>query len=275
MTRTFSERLVLVTGIFFAVLGSLLPFFWFVLTSLKSQIQVESIPPTWWADGNLDFYYSALFDHHLFNYIWNSLIVASATTIIALLIATPAAYALSRIRLSGKVWILSGLLCVAMFPQIVIAGPVWQILERLGGLNTHWGLVLPYVTLTLPLAVWILATFFKELPIELEEAAQIDGCTTWQALYKVMLPLATPGLFTAAILTFIYAWNEFFFALLILTDPAKQTLPVGIALFQGEFTMPWGEIAAASVIATLPLIVLVLIFQRGIISGLSAGAVKG
>ena len=180
-----------------------------------------------------------------------------------------------RISLPGKTWILGGLLSLSMFPQIVIAGPVWQILERVGGLNTHWGLVLPYITLTLPLAIWILATFFKELPLELEEAARVDGCTTWQALYKVMIPLAAPGIFTAAILTFIYAWNEFFFALLILTDPAQQTLPVGIALFQGEFTMPWGEIAAASVLATMPLIVLVLLFQRGIISGLSSGAVKG
>ena len=142
-------------------------------------------------------------------------------------------------------------------------------------MNTHWGLVLPYVSLTLPLAVWILTTFFQELPFELEEAARIDGCTAWQALYRILLPLAAPGLFTTAILTFIYAWNEFFFALLILTDPERQTLPVGIALFQGEFTMPWGEIAAASVIATLPLIIIVLLFQRGIISGLSAGAVKG
>ena len=144
-----------------------------------------------------------------------------------------------------------------------------------GGLNTHWGLVLPYITLTLPLAIWILATFFKELPADLEEAARVDGCTALQTMYKVMIPLAAPGIFTAAILTFIYAWNEFFFALLILTEPAKQTLPVGIALFQGEFTMPWGELAAASVLATLPLIVLILLFQRGIISGLSAGAVKG
>ena len=151
-------------------------------------------------------------------------------------------------------------------------GKSWK---RLGGLNTHWGLILPYVSLTLPLAVWILTTFFHELPFELEEAARIDGCTTWQALSRILLPLAAPGLFTTAILTFIYAWNEFFFALLILTDPERQTLPVGIALFQGEFIMPWGEIAAASVIATLPLIVLVLLFQRGIINGLSAGAVKG
>jgi multiple sugar transport system permease protein len=162
-----------------------------------------------------------------------------------------------------------------MFPQIAIAGPVWQILERIGGLNSHWGLVLPYVTLTLPLAIWILASFFKELPTELEEAARVDGCGVWGALLRIMLPLAAPGIFTAAILIFVYAWNEFFFALLILTQPEQQTLPVGIALFQGEFTMPWGELAAASVLATLPLVLLVILFQRWIISGLSAGAVKG
>ncbi len=274
MTNTSRERPVLLGGILLAMLGSLCPFLWFVLTSLKSQIQVEAIPPSWWPDGSLVFYASALIDHRLLHYIGNSVIVAGATTIMALVVATPAAYALVRLRLPGKAWILGGLLCVAMFPPIVIAGPVWQILEHLGGLNTHWGLVLPYVSLTLPLAVWILTTFFQELPLELEEAAQIDGCTAWQALYRIMLPLATPGLFTTAILTFIYAWNEFFFALLILTDPEHQTLPVGIALFQGEFTMPWGELAAASVIATLPLLIIVLLFQRGIISGLSAGAVK-
>jgi len=275
VTKSLPERGMLLVGIVLSVLLSLFPFLWFVLTSLKSQIQVEAIPPTWWPDGSIEFYESALIDHSLFRYIWNSIMVAGATTILALALATPAAYALARLRLFGKVWILGGLLCVAMFPQIVIAGPIWQILEYLGGLNTHWGLVLPYVALTLPLAVWILASFFQELPLELEEAAQIDGCTTWQALYKVMLPLAAPGLFTAAILIFIYAWNEFFFALLILTDPTKQTLPVGIALFQGEFTMPWGEIAAASVMATIPLILVVVFFQRGIISGLSSGAVKG
>ncbi len=270
-----TNRPVLLGGILLAVLGSLCPFLWFVLTSFKSQINVEAIPPTWWPDGSLVFYASALIEHRLLHYVRNSAIVAGGTTVIALVVATPAAYALARLRLPGKTWILGGLLCVAMFPPIVIAGPIWQILERLGGLNTHWGLILPYVSLTLPLAVWILATFFHELPVELEEAARIDGCTTWQALYKIMLPLAAPGLFTAAILTFIYAWNEFFFALLILTDPERQTLPVGIALFQGEFIMPWGELAAASVVATLPLIVIVLLFQRGIIDGLSAGAVKG
>ena len=264
----------LLVGIFLSVMGSLFPFFWFIVTSLKSQVKVEAIPPTWLPDWNLNFYESVFFDHHFLRYIGNSLMVAGSTTVMALMLGIPAAYALVRVRLAGKVWILGGLLTISMFPQIVIAGPVWQILSSIGGLNTHWGLVLPYISLTLPLAIWILATFFKELPTELEEAARVDGCTTLQTMMKVMAPLATPGIFTAAILTFIYAWNEFFFALLILTDPQKQTLPVGIALFQGEFTMPWGEIAAASVLATLPLVAIVLLFQKGIISGLSSGAVK-
>ncbi len=270
-----TRPVLLGVGITLTVLCSLFPVLWFILTSLKSQVEVEAVPPTWWPSGELGFYHAALIDHRLFDYIVNSLVVAGATTVLTLAIGTPAAYALARLRLQGKVWILGGLLGVSMFPQIAIAGPVWRILEQIGGLNTHWGLLLPYVTLTLPLVVWILASFFKELPVEIEEAARVDGCGPWQTMIKVMLPLAAPGLFTAAILTFIYAWNEFFFALLILTQPDKQTLPVGIALFQGEFTMPWGELAAASVMATLPLVVLVLLFQRWIVSGLSAGAVKG
>lgn len=274
MRRGLGRHGLLLGGILLSVVLSLFPFFWFLVTSLKSQVKVEAIPPTWLPDWNVHFYKSVFLDHQFLNYIGNSLVVAGSTTILALILGIPAAYALVRVRMTGTVWILGGLLTISMFPQIVIAGPVWQMLSKVGGLNTHWGLVLPYISLTLPLSIWILATFFKELPTDLEEAARVDGCTTFQIMMKVMAPLAAPGIFTAAILTFIYAWNEFFFALLILTDPEKQTLPVGIALFQGEFTMPWGEIAAASVLATLPLVFMVLLFQRGIISGLSAGAVK-
>lgn len=269
------RRLVLGIGMTCTVVGSLFPFLWFVLTSLKTQQQVEAVPPTWLPGGGFHFYWSALVEHRLTDYMLNSLIVAGSTTVGVLLISIPAAYALSRLRMPHKGWILAGLLGISMFPQIAIAGPIWRILDHLGGLNTRWGLVLPYMTLTLPLAIWILASFFKELPPELEEAAKVDGCGPWRTMIYVMLPLAAPGIFTAAILTFIYAWNEFFFALLILTQPGQQTMPVGIALFQGEFTMPWGELAAASVVATLPLVVLVLLFQRWIVSGLSAGAVKG
>jgi multiple sugar transport system permease protein len=152
---------------------------------------------------------------------------------------------------------------------------VWNLLNHLGWLNTYRGLIVAYVALSLPLATWILTTFFREVPREIEEAALIDGCSRLQALYKIVLPIAAPGLFTAALLVFIFAWNEFFFALIILTNPDIQTLPVGIALFPGEYTMPWGEIAAASMLATLPLIVLTLLFQRGIVRGLAVGGVKG
>lgn len=269
------ERLLLASGIVATVVGSLAPFAWLVLTSFKTQPEVEAVPPSWWPSGGWHFYRAALFDHHLLSYVGNSIIVAGSTTVLALAIGIPAAYVLARIKLRGKTWILGGLLTVSMFPQMAIAGPVWRLLADARGLNTHWGLVLPYVTFSLPIVIWILASFFKELPVELEEAARVDGCNTWQTLTRIMVPLAAPGIFTAAILTFIYAWNEFFFALLILTQPEKQTLPLGIALFQGEFTIPWGELAAASVLATLPLVLMVLLFQRWIISGLSAGAVKG
>lgn len=275
MIRSNQQRFWIGLGIAITLIGSLFPYAWFILTSLKSQMEVQAIPPVWWPSGGLHFYAATLTEYRLGDYILNSVIVAGATTIVTLGVGAPAAYALARLRLPRKTWILGGLLSVSMFPQIAIAGPVWRILDALGGLNTHWGLVLPYVTLTLPLAIWTMASFFRELPFELEEAARVDGCSAWQAMRKVMIPLAAPGIFTAAILTFIYAWNEFFFALLILTEPSKQTLPVGIALFHGEYTIPWGEIAAASVLATMPLVILVLFFQKRIVSGLSAGAVKG
>jgi multiple sugar transport system permease protein len=190
-------------------------------------------------------------------------------------IGSLAAYAIARFDFAWTRFYLMLLLAVSAFPQISTAGPIWRILDQMGWLNTHRGLIAAYISLSLPLAIWILTTFFKELPSEVEEAALIDGCSRFQALWRVVLPLAAPGLFTALILVFIHSWNEFFFALLILTDPDLQTLPVGIALFPGEYSMPWGEIAAASTIATLPLVVLTLLFQRWIVRGLSAGAVKG
>jgi multiple sugar transport system permease protein len=211
----------------------------------------------------------------LLRYIVNSLTVAGSATLIAIVIGSLAAYALSRFQLVWTKLYLMLLLVVSMFPQIAVAGPVWSILDHLGWLNTYRGLVATYIAFSLPLATWILTTFFGQIPREIEEAAVIDGCNRLQALWKIVLPLAAPGILTAALLVFIHAWNEFFFALIILTNPDLQTLPVGIALFPGEYTMPWGEIAAASTVATLPLIFLTLLFQRGIVRGLSAGAVKG
>jgi multiple sugar transport system permease protein len=262
-----------------AILGTLAfslgPFLWMVLTSFKTEAQITAVPPVWTPAGDLRFYRIAIVEYGLFNFVRNSIIVSGGTVAINLALATLAGYALSRLRVPGRrIW-LALLLAVSMFPQVVIAGPVWQILRALGLLNTFGGLIIPYVALTLPLSIWILASFFRDLPADLEESARVDGCTGIGALFRVVLPVAAPGLFTAAILVFIYAWNEFFFALIVMTEPGRQTLPVGIALFQGEYTVPWGEVAAASTVATVPLVALVLLFQRRIISGLSAGAVKG
>lgn len=254
---------------------SLLPFLWFAATSLKSPIEVTAIPPALVPSFNLDFYRSSFENYDLLHFIRNSVIVAGAVTAITIALSMLGGYSLARLRLRHKKYVMGSLLAVSMFPQISVAGPVWKILQSLGWLNSYQGLIAPYVTLTLPLGVWILASFFRELPVELEDAARIDGCGHLQTLYKVILPLAAPGVFTAAILVFIYAWNEFFFALLIMTRQKYQTLPVGIALFQGQYTMPWGEIAAASTVATVPLVLIVLLFQRRIVRGLSTGAVKG
>ena len=263
---------------FFSVgiaLYCLVPFLWFILTSLKSSTELTAIPPKLIPSFHWGFYRSAVQNYGLLHYVGNSAIVAGATALITVAFGSLAAYAIARFNLKWTNFYLRLLLVVSMFPQIAIAGPVWIILDRLQWLNTYQGLIAAYIALSLPLAIWLLTTFFREVPKEVEEAALIDGCTRFQALYKVVLPLAAPGILTAGLLVFILAWNEFFFALIIMTDPTVQTLPVGIALFPGEYTMPWGEIAAASTIATIPLVLLTLIFQRGIVRGLSAGAVKG
>jgi multiple sugar transport system permease protein len=269
------RRPLLLLGSVGIALYCVIPFVWFVLTSLKLPAELTAIPPKLIPSVHWGFYQSALEKYGLLHYVANSVIVAGTTTLVSITIGSLAAYAMARFHLAWMRIYLMVLLGISMFPQIAIAGPVWTILDRLGWLNSYQGLVAAYIALSLPLAIWILTTFFRDVPGELEEAALIDGCGRLQALYKVILPLAAPGIATAALLVFIHAWNEFFFALIIMTDPNVQTLPVGIALFPGEYTMPWGEIAAASTIATIPLILLTLIFQRAIVRGLSAGAIKG
>jgi multiple sugar transport system permease protein len=275
MKGSFYRRSILAAGVLASAVFSVMPFILFVSTAFKTHSQVTAIPPAVWPAFNLDFFHSAIFRYDILAYLRNSFIVAGSTTIVTLMFGTLAGYAISRLKTSWSRFILLIILSCAMFPQISIAGPIWRFLRWIGWLNTFAGLIFPYVALTLPLTIWILALFFREIPEELESAALVDGSSRLGVLGRVILPLAAPGLFTAAILSFIYAWNEFFLALLIVTDPSRQTMPVGIALFQGEYTVPWGEIAAASLITTAPLVILVMFFQRRIISGLSAGAVKG
>lgn len=275
MKKSFLEKCAFILGVLLVVTFSMVPFVLFVSSAFKTQTQITSIPPQWWPDFSLKFFRSALKNYGIIHYLLNSIIVAGSTTLITISLSTLGGYALARLKKRWAHLILMGILACAMFPQISIAGPIWRFLQVMGWLNTYHGLVLPYVALTLPLAIWILTVFFQEIPREIEAASLVDGCTRFGTLIRVVLPISTPGLFTASILCFIYAWNEFFLALLIMTDPARQTMPVGIALFQGEHTVPWGEIAAASFITTAPLVILVLLFQKRIVTGLSAGAVKG
>ncbi|HVL28538.1 MAG TPA: carbohydrate ABC transporter permease [Acidimicrobiales bacterium] len=207
----------------------------------------------------------------------NSIGIALIATFFAVLLATLAAYAIARLRFPGKKLILTGALAIAMFPPISIIGPLFNMWRSLNLYDTWPGLVIPYMTFTLPLAIWTLSAFFREIPWELEQAAQVDGATPFQAFRRVIVPLAAPGVFTAAILVFFFAWNDFLFAISLTSTDSSRTVPAALAFFSGnsQFEQPTGSIAAAAVIVTIPIVILVLIFQRRIVAGLTAGAVKG
>ncbi|HVK77772.1 MAG TPA: carbohydrate ABC transporter permease [Kofleriaceae bacterium] len=204
----------------------------------------------------------------------NSLVVAAATTFLCVAIASACAYALARLRFRGRRLVLGAMLAVSMFPQISIVGPLYLLLREVGLIDTYPGLVLPYLTFALPLAVWLLVGYFRQLPSDLEDAAIVDGASRLRVLWEIVLPLAAPGIATTAILTFVYCWNEFLFALSFTTTHERQTVPVAVALFRGQFQVPWGQILAATIISTLPVLVLVAAFQRRILGGLTAGSVK-
>ncbi len=207
----------------------------------------------------------------------NSAIVALTTTVIALFVASFCAYALARLKIKGKYLILGIVLSISTFPQIAIAAPLFKLWSDIGIFNTYIGLIIPYLTFALPLSIYILVSFFREIPKDLEEAALVDGATHFQAFRKVVVPLAAPGLATAGILTFIGAWNEFLLAVTLTSSVRARTVPAEISFFTGatEHEIPYGSISAASVVISIPLIMLVLLFQKRIVAGLTAGAVKG
>ncbi|MFZ5814286.1 MAG: carbohydrate ABC transporter permease [Bacillota bacterium] len=258
------------------VIVIIFPFIWQIRTSLMPPQEINSMPPKWipstWFP---DYYYNVFVKRGFLKYLKNSFIVSSMTTLVSLAIASFAAYAIARLQFRGKSFILAMVLTISMLPVVSLISPLFLVLKNLKLLNTYFGLVLPYTTFAMPLAIWNLTAFFREIPKELEESAKVDGCSPMQVFARIMVPLAVPGVFTTAILIFIQAWNEFLLSLTFMTKDAMRTVPVAIALFPGEFELPWGDIAAASVVLTVPLIILVLILQRRIISGLTAGAVKG
>jgi multiple sugar transport system permease protein len=275
MAHTARERFGWSIAILVVLLYALIPVAWIASLSFKSKDE--------FGDGK--FFsgfswdnYDVIFSGDIFlRPLLNSIVVASAATLISIVLAAMAAYATSRLDFKGKAVILSGALAVAMFPPISVVGSLFDIWRSVGLYDTWLGLIIPYMTFTLPLAIYTLAAFFREIPWELEQAAQVDGATPFQAFRKIIVPLAAPGVFTAAILVFIFAWNDFIFANTLTSTDNARTVPAALAFFTGasQFEQPIGAIAAAAVVVTIPIVIMVLIFQRRIVAGLTAGAVKG
>ncbi len=275
MAHTARERVLWGIGILVVLLYALIPVAWITSLSLKTPTEVSD--RKFYSGFSFDNYDVIFSDDTFIAALINSIGIASIATLISIVLAAMAAYATSRLNFTGKTLILSGALAVAMFPPISIVGSLFDMWRAIGLYDTWLGLIIPYMTFTLPLAIYTLSAFFREIPWELEQAAQVDGATPFQAFRKIIVPLAAPGVFTAAILVFIFAWNDFIFANTLTSTDNARTVPAALAFFTGasQFEQPIGAVCAASVVVTIPIIVMVLIFQRRIVAGLTAGAVKG
>jgi len=258
------------------VVFCLFPFYWLINTSLKTGSDLNSaslVPP----NLSFDNYTSIFEDSNFTKALRNSIIVSAMTTVCALIVGSFAGYALARLRFRFKFLLLAIILSITTFPPIAIAAPLFKLWTDTGIYDTIVGLIPPFLAFTLPLTIYILASFFKEIPRELEEAALVDGATRFQAFRRVVVPLSGPGLVTAGLLSFIWAWNEFLLAITLTSSPNARPVPPALAFFTGsqKFEVPLGTITAATVVVTVPLVILVLVFQRRIVAGLTAGAVKG
>jgi multiple sugar transport system permease protein len=267
-------------GLVLVLIFALVPVIWLISLSLKPPDAITDqrfIPSEFSLDNYKSLFEGGINDSPFIKPLINSIGIALITTVIAITLASFAAYAIARLEFPGKRLILAGALAIAMFPPISTVGPLFDMWRALGLYDTWVGLIIPYLTFSLPLAIYVLVAFFREIPWDLEQAAAVDGATPFQAFTKVIVPLAAPGVFTAAILVFIFAWNDFLFAISLTSSDASRTVPAALAFFTGEssFTQPTGSIAAAAVVVTVPIIVFVLFFQRRIVAGLTAGAVKG
>lgn len=262
-------------GIVIAVVTAV-PLYWLVVNSFKSNAEIATSPPTLFPqDWTFENYVTAFVSNELAVYMLNSVIVAVATTVIVLGLSLFAGYALVGGKLRGSTPIMTTLLMLSVFPAIAVLTPIYLIERQLGLLNSHPGLILPYVAFNLPFAIWIMRNYLAGIPTTIEEASEIDGASPLRTMFSVILPMSTPGLFTVGVFTFTASWSEFLMALTFNSETSFRTIPVGIALFSTEFSVPFGAIFAGSVSATVPIVVLVLIFRRSIVSGLTSGAVKG
>jgi multiple sugar transport system permease protein len=249
---------------------------WILLTSLKTETELMRLPITILPDTLTFMNYERVFtDQPIHLFLWNSFMVAVLSTALCIVVSALAAYALVRLRLPMPGLILSVLLAIAMFPLISLVVPLFQTMRNFGLLNTWLALILPYAVLSMPVCTMVLVSFFQDIPNDLENAAMIDGCTRVGALWHVVIPLTAPGVFTAAILAFVNAWDEFLLALTLSPRVVSRTLPVGITLYQGEFSFPWPIISAALIVAIVPVSILIAVFQDRVVGGLTSGGMKG
>lgn len=253
-----------------------LPLYWMIASSFKTTANVGASPPQYFPVPVSIQNYSVAFNGYPFGrYIVNSVIVAVVATTLVLVLGTLAGYALGRLPMRGKFTVLVMLLMISVFPEIAVVSPLYLLLREIGWLNSYQALILPYTAFFLPFAIWILRNYFLGIPHEMEESARIDGASPVRTLWSIIMPQAWPGLFTAGIFTFTACWTEFLMALSFNSATDYRTIPVGVALFGAQFTVPYGVLFAASVVAVVPIGILVFVFRRSVVSGLTAGAVKG
>lgn len=273
-----TSKIILGIGIVLIIVFFLAPVWWQILTSVKLNRDISAIPNVYFPTEITFSHYAELFRRRPFLiYIFNSALVSIVSTLLCLVLGSPAAYVLARMKLSFEKLILTGILIVTLFPYVLLFLGLLEIVKAIGLGNNYLALIIPYTAINLPLTILVMRSFFQQLPKDLEDAAKIDGYKTVRMLIDIVLPMTLPALATTGILTFIFAWNEYIFALTFITEEAKKTIPVATAQLGGAtlFDIPYGPIAAATVLGTLPLVILVLVFQRQIVQGLTAGAVKG
>ena len=274
--KLFEGRTLRLLAAALVVFNGFFPAVWILLTSLKLEPELVKKPITYWPDNaTIANYVQAFTDQPLLKYMGNSLVAAVGATVMSLVVSAFAAYAIARLNLRRRQLILTCIVASSMFPLVTLLVPIFETMRTLGLLNTYVALLLPYTVLNLPVCTLVLVSFFQSIPRDLENAAMIDGCTRLGALWKVVVPLAAPGVFTAGILAFVNSWDEFLLALSLNSNPSMRTLPVGITLYQGEFTFPWPIISAALIVAIVPIAVLIAIFQERVVGGLTQGGLKG
>jgi multiple sugar transport system permease protein len=275
------NKIGIVFGAALILIWCLLPVVWIISLSFKSQEAITNGSPGFLpSDGGgagWQNYRDVLADDQFLRSIVNSIGISLIATFLSVIIATLAAYAIARLEFTGKKFVLTLALVIAMFPVVSLVGPLFDMWRTFGIYDTWPGLIIPYMSFTLPLAIWTLSAFFREIPWEMEQAAQVDGATSWQAFRKVIVPLAAPGVFTAAILTFFFAWNDFVFGISLTSTENARPIPAALSFFVGAdpFNRPASLLAAGAVVSTIPIIIIVLLFQRKIVAGLTSGAVKG